>query len=356
MTDNLFADLDQQNLNASTTSKAQTFPCMSCAGTGFYQGLRTRQQETKCFACAGKGFHNKPHFEKMKEKSARKEKAANTQRSNEQKRRDAFVAANPGFIELMVKHAMWNNFCAKLSYAFNQKGEIPGARAIEIVKEIDQKSRDREAAKEAERAATRVDLDYSAIHRMFDHAKASGLKVISYRSGDFKMTPAKTGGRNTGAIYVKRISNNEYLGKVINSKFEPSFGRVEPQDIAMLQVIARDPLEAAKAYGKITGKCACCGRQLTDHASIALGIGPICAEKWGFMSSDAMPEAEQVRKEGRAKQRKAIVDAIENAQPVQEPVKKNPTSVAGKYDHLYSSDMTPAQKKALRAKLRRTAQ
>jgi histidine ammonia-lyase len=38
--------------------------------------------------------------------------------------------------------------------------------------------------------------------------------------------------------------------------------------------------EAAAAYGKATGTCSCCGRELTDPVSIANGIGPICADKW----------------------------------------------------------------------------
>lgn len=31
-----------------------------------------------------------------------------------------------------------------------------------------------------------------------------------------------------------------------------------------------------------TGRCSCCGRELTDPTRVAMGIGPICAEKWGF--------------------------------------------------------------------------
>lgn len=39
-------------------------------------------------------------------------------------------------------------------------------------------------------------------------------------------------------------------------------------------------LEEAKAYGRLYGRCCDCGRRLTDEASIAEGIGPICAAKW----------------------------------------------------------------------------
>ncbi len=38
-------------------------------------------------------------------------------------------------------------------------------------------------------------------------------------------------------------------------------------------------LEQAKAYGRKTGRCMVCGRKLTHPASIAAGIGPVCAGK-----------------------------------------------------------------------------
>ena len=40
--------------------------------------------------------------------------------------------------------------------------------------------------------------------------------------------------------------------------------------------------EVIEAYGMRTGQCAICGLELTNGESIARGIGPICAEKWGF--------------------------------------------------------------------------
>jgi hypothetical protein len=45
--------------------------------------------------------------------------------------------------------------------------------------------------------------------------------------------------------------------------------------------IEADPLAAAKETGLLTGRCSCCGRELTDPASIEIGIGPICLGKMG---------------------------------------------------------------------------
>lgn len=52
--------------------------------------------------------------------------------------------------------------------------------------------------------------------------------------------------------------------------------------VSALEKIAIDPAEAARLYGKETGSCSCCGRELTDPVSIEAGIGPICAGKWGL--------------------------------------------------------------------------
>jgi hypothetical protein len=46
--------------------------------------------------------------------------------------------------------------------------------------------------------------------------------------------------------------------------------------------VAHDPLNAAIAYGKRYGKCSVCARTLTDEASIARGIGPVCAANFGW--------------------------------------------------------------------------
>lgn len=41
--------------------------------------------------------------------------------------------------------------------------------------------------------------------------------------------------------------------------------------------------EEAKEFGRLYGVCVRCGRTLTDEGSIALGIGPVCAGKEGWL-------------------------------------------------------------------------
>jgi Family of unknown function (DUF6011) len=50
----------------------------------------------------------------------------------------------------------------------------------------------------------------------------------------------------------------------------------------VLGMIAKDPKAAAIRYGKELGYCGICGRELTRKESIARGIGPICATRFGY--------------------------------------------------------------------------
>lgn len=51
---------------------------------------------------------------------------------------------------------------------------------------------------------------------------------------------------------------------------------------AIMAKIEIDPKAAMIRYGQEIGKCGHCNRTLTDEASRAAGIGPVCAEKGGF--------------------------------------------------------------------------
>lgn len=54
------------------------------------------------------------------------------------------------------------------------------------------------------------------------------------------------------------------------------------QQYEVLEVIARNPAACAERYGLEIGKCGICHRTLTNDVSRARGIGPICAERFGW--------------------------------------------------------------------------
>jgi hypothetical protein len=118
-----------------------------------------------------------------------------------------------------------------------------------------------------------------ALRAAFDRARASGLIRLRLNLGGLVVKPAKATGRNAGALYV--TEGGTYLGKVAGGQFirEACCGEEQATKVAAL---LSDPKAALEASGQETGQCAMCGLTLTDPDSIARGIGPICAERWGM--------------------------------------------------------------------------
>lgn len=49
-----------------------------------------------------------------------------------------------------------------------------------------------------------------------------------------------------------------------------------------LRKFAADPAGYAASYGKQSSNCCFCGTTITSNDSLAVGYGPICAERWGL--------------------------------------------------------------------------
>lgn len=89
--------------------------------------------------------------------------------------------------------------------------------------------------------------------------------------------------RNAGSIYVKgERGTDAYYGKVTpEGKFFPVAAcpsTVEGQ----LMAFAADPEGVASKYGKLTGSCCFCGRNLTDERSTEVGYGKVCSTHFGL--------------------------------------------------------------------------
>lgn len=131
-----------------------------------------------------------------------------------------------------------------------------------------------------------IQIDGSRVKAAFDAACAAGLTKPRLRYGDLLLSLAGPTSRNPGNVYVK--FENVYIGRLDGTRFVP--GRAWPTlteeqrtaTLENLRSIAHDPVAAAANHGHSTGYCTCCGRFLSDPPSVARGIGPRCAERWGF--------------------------------------------------------------------------
>ena len=179
-----------------------------------------------------------------------------------------FNSDNPGLIRALREISSWNSFAKSLVEQFSKRGSLSDKQtgaAVAMLMKV-------KASKANKAEAPTVDL--SNVAEMFSKAHEA-IKTPKFRFEDLVISRAPDHGVNAGALYVK--IEGEYAGKVKDGKW---FGS---QDILpKLEQISKDPLSAAVAYGRRTGSCACCGRELTRHDSIERGIGPICAERFGL--------------------------------------------------------------------------
>lgn len=271
----------------TTKAAALPFPCVACAGTGKvrkvygYTPATTRTYENTCKVCNGKGgfVTSRATREQSRQKATeRKQRQTNEARA-------AFDAAHPGVRDFLVGASKWSTFAASLLGGITRYGNLT-EQQLAAAHSMMEKATARDAARAQERRANTVVVDATAILALFAKAAESGLKRRALLAGGaegegtLKITPSKESSRNAGGVWVK--ADGEFLGGITAAgEFKPRHGAPAWVTEAIKRV-ANDPAGEARLFGQRTGKCCCCARELTDGDSIAAGIGPICAEKWGL--------------------------------------------------------------------------
>jgi hypothetical protein len=256
--------------------------CHKCNGRGRFVGYSGRIFGD-CFACKGVGYKTFKTSPDKRAKGRDHARAAQARKvASIADAAAAFRLANPEACNWLAAAAArgfeWaQDVNAKLDqYGSLTEGQLAAADRL--------MARDRErAAERASAAKIRVEsAPVVAVDRMmaaFDAALGKGIKRPTMRFEAFTASLAPATGKNPGAVYLK--DGEAYLGKIAGGKFLASRDASEAQKAAILTAMA-DPLAAAVAYGRRTGSCSICGRELTDPVSIERGIGPICVERFGF--------------------------------------------------------------------------
>lgn len=86
-----------------------------------------------------------------------------------------------------------------------------------------------------------------------------------------------------------RVNGLSYrvVQKVLGSPGNFRYDRVTKDEwLLAVDEIAKDPGLFSQMFGIQVGVCGVCGSPLTDPDSIRLGIGPICARKYGLFGDD----------------------------------------------------------------------
>jgi len=168
----------------------------------------------------------------------------------------------------------WNSFAKSLVEQVASKGTLSDKQlfaASAMLAKIEKNK--------AQRKSNMTSLDVSKILAVLDKAD-SAMKTPKIRVGDFVFSKPAAQSKNAGSLYIKQLG--EYIGKVTGGYYLP-VGSVSKDTVAEIQDICKDPMESAVAYGRRTGNCAVCARELTVKESVDRGIGPICADRLGLI-------------------------------------------------------------------------
>lgn len=157
-------------------------------------------------------------------------------------------------------------FILSLKTGLSQFGRLTDAQtigALKVLKRELQQRRERESAPTSDKFMTieaAIAISARGEIRCAVPTNAGHLGFYSVRMGT---------GKWEGYTFVKVIGGpNEYPVKSAVTRN------------AILAKIAQNVKEAMMRFGREIGTCGQCGLPLTDETSRAIGIGPICREKW----------------------------------------------------------------------------
>lgn len=249
--------------------------CKKCNGSGRWIPSFGYGGARRCFSCNGRGYHE---F-----KTPAVQRAFNRDRAAAKKERtatqaiDSFKSEFSAEYDWMVASAPNFEFAQSMLEAVRKYGSLT-ERQLAAVQKCVAKVAERNAERQV-RAASAPTVSIEAIETAFSNAKVAGIQRPKLRLDTFVFSPAPDAGKNAGAIYVKE--EGQYLGKVMGGKlFAVRECSAEAQN--RILAVASDPASAAVAYGKKFGSCAVCARTLSDPVSVERGIGPICADRFGW--------------------------------------------------------------------------
>ncbi len=252
--------------------------CRKCNGSGLYRGRSS--YGSRCFACQGKGgrtYKTSPEARKANREKANARKVAKAEElaAVAKKAADDWRAAHPEIASWLASNG--SDFARSLSASLDKFGSLTDGQANAVLNSI---ARDKARAEEqAQRVASAPVAQIEKLRAAFDSALANKLRFPKVRIEGFEFTLAGASSKWFGSIYAKL--DGEYIGRVTDGRFVSTRACSESVSARVLEIMA-DPAKAAKTHGLKTGTCSCCGRELTNQQSVELGIGPICAGKFGW--------------------------------------------------------------------------
>ena len=128
------------------------------------------------------------------------------------------------------------------------------------------------------------------ISALFDRAAASMKRpaiLVADADMTYRLSLAGPTASVPGSINVttnQSFENRTWFGRILpNGQFQASPRQTAPAGLVdVLRRFSADPAGVAAQYGRETGSCCFCARDLTDGRYIHVGYGPICADRYGL--------------------------------------------------------------------------
>lgn len=78
------------------------------------------------------------------------------------------------------------------------------------------------------------------------------------------------------------FGSNVWYGAIAQDGTWQRSRAVTPDVVELLRSLSADPAQVARAFGRATGSCCFCGRELETAESVTVGYGPVCAANFGL--------------------------------------------------------------------------
>lgn len=184
-------------------------------------------------------------------------------------------------------------FALDLVRAYRRTGRLSPKQDAWVTKLIERGTSPRPAA-----PTEALGGDVAGIFRLFATAAARlrypKIHLVSDEGTPVQLSVAGERSRYTGQVMITDggpYGQNRYFGRIDREGTLTAGRDLTPTVRRLLAALAADPAAVAAAYGKRTGSCCFCHKELTTDESLAVGYGPVCAQNFGLPWGKVPPAA-----------------------------------------------------------------
>lgn len=193
------------------------------------------------------------------------------------RRVNMFAFAYPDVARWLRENKDSSDFADSLLTYVKRNGTLTERQFAAVNSAIAKRAKSSVASAKAERFET-AQLYAAIASSRAKGAKAPKIRTVLFIDEIFPCEVEFKAKAFEEAVHVK--VNGDYQGTLVG---EALAGRQVTCGSFQVDAIKEALLNlesASIAYGRHTGQCSCCGRVLNNPESIALGIGPVCREKF----------------------------------------------------------------------------